>query len=75
VTDRGPPDLAEIRLREEIRAELAQDQNAQDELAQVRDRRMRALLVSFTLLAGFLVPFVGVVLGAAVRAFRWAAGF
>jgi hypothetical protein len=69
------PDLAELRLREETRTAILQELREGDELTQVRDKRVRALLVSSTLLAGLLVPFVGLVLGAAVRMFRWASGF
>jgi hypothetical protein len=75
MADHEPPDLAEIRVREAGKVELLQEQYERDELAQIHDKRVRALLVSFTLLAGILVPFVGLVLGAAVRAFRWASGF
>ncbi len=71
----GPPDLAEVKLREEVRAEFEQDQAKRDELAQTHDRRVRALLVSFSFLAALLVPFAALVLGVAVRLFRLAAGF
>jgi hypothetical protein len=71
----GPPDLSELRVREEAKAELLQELRDRDELAQIRDKRVRALLVSFVALAGVLVPFVGLVLGVTVRVFRWASGF
>ena len=71
----GPPDLARVRVREEVRAEVVAELGKRDELTQKYDARVRALVVSFTLLAAILVPLVGLVVGAAVRAFRWAAGF
>lgn len=69
-----PPDISEIRVREEAKQELLQDLHVQDELTRTRDKRVRALLVSFTLLAAVLVPLVALIGGAAVRVFRWASG-
>lgn len=70
-----PPNIERARIREEERAKLAQEFADQDELAGKHDARIRALLVSFTLLAALLVPLAGAILGAAIRVFRLAAGF
>lgn len=70
-----PPNLERTRIREEERAKLVEELGDRDELVQKYDARVRALMVSFTLLAALLVPLAGLILGAAIRVFRLAAGF
>ena len=70
------PNLAEIKIREEVRKELL-DEMSQEQLAQhlqERDRRLIALGLSTAMLFALVVPGAAVVLGFSWRLLLWAAG-
>ena len=70
-----PPDLADVARREAMRVELDAEQRQSDEALLARDQRIRALLISTTMVVCLLLPLVGLVVGLTVRAFYWAAGW
>lgn len=70
------PNLVEIQIREEIRAELLDEQDAeklQESMAN-RDRRLIAFAISMTLSVSVVLPLVALIVGVSWRAFRWASG-
>ena len=70
-----PPNLAEVRLRESVRNELLDELQDRDEAISSQDRRVFALALSIVFALGIILPLAGAVIGLAVRAFRWAAGW
>ena len=69
-----PPNLVEVQIREEIRAELLEDAAKSAASLQDRDRRMTALVISATLVVCLILPMLAAVVGASWRVFKWAAG-
>ena len=61
-------------LEREIRAELAASSEQDEQRALDRDRAMRALCITVTLVLAVCLPLLGLVVGVAVRAFGWASG-
>lgn len=71
-----PPNLAEVKLRQEIEDEVYDDitrRQAADALND-RDKRFFALAVTIAVLAGVTLPLLALVLGLSWRLVKWAAG-
>jgi hypothetical protein len=68
-------DLRETAMRaeieDELRATIANEQA--QELAADRDRRVLALVVTGVAVSTFVCPALGIIVGASIRVFRWAA--
>ena len=69
-----PTDLRKVELRAEVEREVRGELADADANALDRDRAMRALAVSLTVLACALLPLLALVLGLSWRIMHWAAG-
>jgi len=71
-----PPNLVEVKIREEIRKELLEERarSEESEALSQRDRRVLALALSVLFALGFMLPVLGLIIGLGVRAFRFASG-
>jgi hypothetical protein len=72
-----PPNLAEIKIREEIRSELVDEMEQERALAAAadRDRRFVALVVSISTVTALLLPALAAIMGLSWRILKWAAGY
>lgn len=69
-----PPNLAEVALREKVRDEVMDELIDRDEILMSRDKRVLALALSFAFALSIIVPLLGLMVGVAVRAYRFGAG-
>lgn len=64
--------LLRAEVEQDVRAEYAERALLQSN--EERDKRMVALLISFTVIVSLLLPLAAVVLGFSWRILKWAAG-
>lgn len=69
-----PTDLRKVELRGEVEREVRAEFAEVEARALDRDRAIRAVVISFTVLACLLLPLLALVLGVSWRILCWAAG-
>lgn len=68
------PNLAEVQIREEIRAELEAESALLLERLGDADRRFTALVITVSACVSVMLPVVALVIGVSWRLFKWSAG-